>query len=159
MMDGSGTTGGGGTTEGGGTMEGGGTTKGGVARRECGEKECLVACYSHCSSLVGFVTPPDSPASSFVGLSTHLSCHSSRGFDFGWEMVGACVHNGCGKGTATVGGWRRGGDILSWIVGSSRHPDERRWQRIPRGAGRGQINGQRCYAISVQQERGSRCAM
>ena len=32
---------------------------------------------------VGLVTPLDVGLSSFVGLSTHLACHSSRGFDFG----------------------------------------------------------------------------
>jgi hypothetical protein len=72
-------------TEEGGMMQGGGITEGDGAMEEGDttnwyDKNAVrrdVACYSHCSSLVGLVTPPDVGLSSFVGLSTHLPCHSS----------------------------------------------------------------------------------
>ena len=139
-----------------------------VVRQQYGwdsEKKCLIARCSHCSSLVGLVTLPDvaclaaNRLSSLVGLSTRLSCHSSRGFDFGWEMVGACVRSRCGEGTTTVGAGEEEEDVLSWMVGNSGHcemRDDSGW--VPRGTGRGRINGQRCgvprHLLGVQQERG-----
>jgi len=82
-----------------------------------------------------------------VGLSIHLSCHSSRGFDFGWEMVRPCVRKGCGEGMTTMGLEKRREKEGMCYRRRERH-------YAPRGTGRGRVLRHLRGRRGMRQERG-----